>query len=105
MAAWGMTMAMVKITPDIFSCSDDEGNLDIEIDMFGVKKENIELKMVEDGFFVRAKREETGVEYAGTYAFCCGVIPEKAIARYVDGKLYVKVPYRESVETVNVEIQ
>lgn len=100
-----MTMAMVKITPDIFSCSDDEGNLDIEIDMFGVKKENIELKMVEDGFFVRAKREETGVEYAGTYAFCCGVIPEKAIARYVDGKLYVKVPYRESVETVNIEIQ
>jgi HSP20 family protein len=100
-----MTMAMAKITPDIFSCSDDEGNLDIEIDMFGVKKENIELKMVEDGFFVRAKREETGVEYAGTYAFCCGVVPEKAVAKYVDGKLYVKVPYRESAETVNVEIQ
>jgi len=93
------------MSPDIFSCSDDEGNLDIEIDMFGVKKENIELKMVEEGFFVRAKREETGVEYVGTYTFCCGVIPEKAVARYVDGKLYVKVPYRESIETVNVEIQ
>ncbi|MDD3246450.1 MAG: Hsp20 family protein [Methanosarcina sp.] len=98
-------MSMVKMSPDIFPCSDDEGNLDIEIEMFGVKKENIELKMVEDGFFVRAKREENGVGYAGTYAFCCGVVPEKAVARYADGKLYVKVPYRESTETVNVEIQ
>lgn len=39
------------MTPDMFSCSDDEGNLYIEIDMVGVDKENIELKMVEDGFF------------------------------------------------------
>jgi len=61
--------------------------------------------MVEEGFFVRAKREETGVEYDGTYVFCCGVVPEKAVARYVDGKLYAKVPYKESTETVNVEIQ
>nr|WP_082088250.1 MULTISPECIES: Hsp20/alpha crystallin family protein [unclassified Methanosarcina] len=98
-------MSMVKMSPDVFSCSDEKGNLDIEIEMFGVKKENIELKMVENGFFVRAKREETGVEYVGTYTFCCGVVPEKAVARYVDGKLYVKVPYRESTETVNVEIQ
>ena len=61
--------------------------------------------MTEDGFFVKAKREETGVEYVWTYTFCCGFVPEKAVARYVDGKLYVKVPYRESTETVNVEIQ
>lgn len=98
-------MAMVKMSPDVLSCSDEEGNLYIEVDMVGVKKENIELKMVEDGFFVRAKREETGVEYAGTYAFCCGVVPEKAVAKYTDGKLYVRVPYRESTETVDVKIQ
>jgi HSP20 family protein len=62
--------AMVKMSPDVISCSDDQGNLEIEINLPGVKKENIELKMVEDGLFIRAKREETGVEYAGTYAFC-----------------------------------
>ncbi|HIH75234.1 MAG TPA: Hsp20/alpha crystallin family protein [Methanosarcina sp.] len=98
-------MAMVKMSPDILSCSDDEGNLYIEIDMVGVNKENIELKMVEDGFFIRAKREETGVEYVGTYAFCCAVVPEKAVARYADGKLYVKVPYREATETVDIKIE
>jgi HSP20 family protein len=43
------------------SCSDDQGNLEIEINLPGVKKENNELKMVEDGFFIRAKKEETGV--------------------------------------------
>ncbi|AAM30183.1 MAG: Hsp20 family protein [Methanosarcina mazei] len=98
-------MSMVKMSPDVLSCSDDEGNLLIEVDMVGVKKENIELKMVEEGFFIRAKKEETGVEYAGTYAFCCNVVPEKAVAKYTDGKLYVKVPYRESTETVDVKIQ
>jgi len=34
----------------------------MEINLPGVKKEKIELKMVEEGFFIRAKREETGVE-------------------------------------------
>ncbi len=101
----GVSIAMVKMSPDVSSCSDDKGNLEIEVNLPGVKKENIELKMVEEGFFVRAKREETGVEYVGTYAFCCGVIPEKAVARYCDGKLYVIVPYRESTETVDVKIQ
>lgn len=37
--------------------------------------------MVEDGFFVRAKREKTGVEFVGIYAFCCGAVPEKAVTR------------------------
>lgn len=59
-------MAMVKMSPDVISCSDDQGNLEVEINLPGVKKENIELKMVEEGFFIRAKREETGVEYVGT---------------------------------------
>ncbi|WP_255336655.1 Hsp20/alpha crystallin family protein [Methanosarcina sp. KYL-1] len=97
-------MAMVKMSPDVFSCSDEQGKLDIEIDLPGVKKESIELKMVEDGFFIKAKREETGVEYVGTYAFCCDVVPEKAAAKYSNGKLYVTVPYRENVETVDVKI-
>lgn len=98
-------MAMVKMSPDVISCSDDQGNLEMEINLPGVKKEQIELKMVEEGFFIRAKREETGVEYTGTYAFCCAVVPEKATAKYCEGKLYVIVPYRESTETVTVEIQ
>ena len=98
-------MAMVKMSPDVNSCSDDQGNLEMEISLPEVKKENIELKMVEDGFFIRAKREETGVEYTGTYAFCCGVVPEKATAKYCDEKLYVIVPFREATETVDILIQ
>ena len=98
-------MSMVRMTPDILSCSDDKGNMEIEINLPGVKKKNIELKMVEDGFFIRGIREETGVEYVGTYAFCCGVVPEKAVARYCDGKLSIVVPYREATETVDIKIQ
>ncbi len=98
-------MAMVKMSPDFFSCSDERGNMDIEIDLPGVKKENIEFKMVEDGFFIRAKREETGVEYVGTYAFCCPVIPEKAVAKYSNGKLIVTAPYREAPNAVDIKIE
>jgi len=98
-------MSMVKMTPDIISCSDDQGNLEIEVILIGVKKENIELKMVEDGFFIRAKREETGVEYVGTYAFCCGVIPEKTVAKYSDDKLYITVPFRQNTEVTDIKIQ
>jgi hypothetical protein len=47
--------------------------------------------MVEDDFFfIRAKKEVTGVEYVGSYAFCCGVAPEKVVVKCCDGKLYVQ---------------
>lgn len=45
-------MAIVKMSPDLFSCSDDKGNWKIQINLPGIKKENIELKMVEEGFFI-----------------------------------------------------
>jgi HSP20 family molecular chaperone IbpA len=36
-----VSMSMVKMSPDMFSFSDDHGNLEIEIDLPGVKKKNI----------------------------------------------------------------
>jgi HSP20 family protein len=38
--------------------------------------------MVKDIFFIRSKKEDAGVEYAGISAFCCGFVPEKAVANY-----------------------
>ena len=31
-------MAMVTMSPDVFSCSDEKGNLEIQINLPGVKK-------------------------------------------------------------------
>jgi HSP20 family protein len=56
-------------------------------------------------FYYKSKKGRSGVEYVGTYAICCGVVPEKAVAKYCDGKLYVTVPYREATETVDIKIQ
>jgi HSP20 family molecular chaperone IbpA len=36
-----VSKSMVKMSPDMFSFSDDHGNLEIEIDLPGVKKKNI----------------------------------------------------------------
>jgi len=60
--------------------------------------------MVEEGFFIRAKREETGVEYAELTHFVVGLSP-KSGCKVLRRKIFVIVPYRESSETVNIEIQ
>ncbi|MDD2439070.1 MAG: Hsp20/alpha crystallin family protein [Methanosarcinaceae archaeon] len=95
-------MVMVKVSPDVFSCSSGD-KLELEVDLPGVKKEDIEFKMLEDGFFINAKKGDE-LEYGGTYAFCCPVIPEKALAKYFNGKLVVTVPYKEALKAVDIKI-
>ena len=98
-------MANRKISPDICAYYDeDEEKLKIEVELPGVKKKDITFKLNEDGFFIRASKED--YEYVGSYAVCCPVIPNKAEARYSDGLLTVSVPYKEPFEeAVNVEIK
>nr|WP_292387471.1 Hsp20/alpha crystallin family protein [Methanosarcina sp. UBA5] len=71
---------------------DDEfENLEIKVILPGIEKKNITFKITEDGFYVKATKE--GVEYEDSYAVCCPVSPEKAVANYSNGVLKVKVPY------------
>jgi HSP20 family molecular chaperone IbpA len=98
-------MSNRKISPDICAYYDeDEEKLKIEVELPGVKKKDITFKLNEDGFFIRASKED--YEYVGSYAVCCPVIPKKAEAKYSDGLLTVTVPYKEPFEeAVNVEIK
>jgi HSP20 family molecular chaperone IbpA len=85
------------MSPQICAYSDEEEkNLKIEIELPGVKKENIKLKMEETGFYIDAKKED--VEYLGTFALCCPILPKQAKAHYQEGLLKVEVPYKETVE-------
>jgi HSP20 family protein len=95
----------LKVSPTICAYPDDKyENLEIEVVLPGVEKKDISFKIAEDGFYIKAAKE--GVEYADSYAICCPVVPEKAIAKYSNGVLKVTVPYQEPFEeAVDVKIE
>jgi HSP20 family protein len=96
---------ILRLSPVISAYPDDKyENLEIEIILPGVEKKDISFKITEDGFYVRASKE--GVEYADSYAVCCPVSPEKAVARYSNGVLKVTVPYQQPFENaVDIKIE
>ncbi|HOW15513.1 Hsp20/alpha crystallin family protein [Methanosarcina sp.] len=72
---------ILRLSPVISAYPDDtHENLEIEIILPGVEKKDISFKVVEDGFYIKATKEE--VEYADSYAVCCPIIPEKTTAVY-----------------------
>jgi HSP20 family protein len=98
-------MVRTRMSPDICAYSDEtEKNLKIEVELPGAKKEQIKLKMEEDGVYIDAKTDN--VEYLGSYALCCPVIPKKAKAQYKEGLLKITVPYKEPfVEALEIPIK
>ena len=95
----------IKMSPDICAYSDEnDGKLNIEIELPGVKKKDITFQLREDSFYVSAPKHD--VEYIGSYAICYPVMPNKAHAKYTDGLLTVTVPYREPLgKAFNVQIK
>lgn len=98
-------MSERKVAPKVFAYPDEEHeNLLVEVELPGVAKENIKFKLHEDSFYIHATKE--GVEYATSYSICCPVKAEKADAKYADGLLSVKVPYKQPFgDAVEVKIK
>jgi HSP20 family protein len=79
---------------EMFACLDDTGaNYLVEIELPGVEKKNIDLKMHEDLISVRAER--TDVAFMGHLHFPLRVNPKKAKATFKQGLLLVQVPVKE----------
>ena len=97
-------MSEKKVAPKVYAYPDEEHeNLLVEIELPGVTKNNISFKMHEDSFYIRATKED--VEYVTSYSICCPVKAENADAKYADGLLSVKVPYKQPFEdAVTVKI-
>lgn len=86
----------VKVSPRLCAYSDREHTkLHIEIELPGVRQEDIDLKMHEDSFALHAERDD--VVFVGSYATCCSVNPDKAEAVYNNGLLKVDVPYKDAM--------
>ncbi len=84
------------IAPDVCMFNDENCEaLNIQIDLPGVKKEDIDFRFLEDGFFVIAKSED--VTFKGAFALPGPVDANKAIGEYSNGLLTVNAPYKRTV--------
>lgn len=94
-----------KIAPDVCSyVDDDHERLYIEIELPGVVKKDIKLKMHEDSCNLIAARDD--FDYVTAFTFCCPVKPEEAKAKYENGLLKIEIPFKDPMEdAVKVAVQ
>jgi HSP20 family molecular chaperone IbpA len=90
--------------PNVIVCHDEKGEgYVIDIELPGVKKENIELSFGKNGFCVTGKRED--VTYTGCYYLLHEVKVEEAKAKYKSGLLRVTVPFKEILKPTKIKIE
>jgi HSP20 family molecular chaperone IbpA len=94
----------IIISPSICGWADeDHKTYKIEVELPGVEKETIKLRMHDDSFFLKGETEN--VVYVGSYAVCCPVKPDEAKATYKNGLLKVEVPFKDPLEdAIDIEI-
>lgn len=95
----------IKIKPIWCNCFQniEENNACAEIELPGVKKEDIKLKMTDEGFSLSAPKED--MEYEGAWTWCCPVDSSKAKAKYDNGFLRVEAPVKTGPPVKEVKIE
>ncbi len=70
----------------------DNDHYHISLELPGVKKKDIDLKIIKTGIRLRAKKGND-IEYVSELKFLCDAQTEKAQAEYEDGLLTIDVPF------------
>jgi len=81
---------LLQIFPRVYRDTDYDGKkITVEMSIPGVKKEDIELKVLPSWFHVSAVRPKDNVEYAANLSFGVDIVPEKTTAEYYNGLLKI----------------
>jgi HSP20 family protein len=94
-----------SIRPFWGSCSQnvEKGNACVEIEIPGVKKEDINLSVSDDGFSLEAPTGD--VKYSGAWTWCCPVDSSKTKAKYDNGLLSIKAPIKSGPPSKKIKIE
>lgn len=86
-----------RVAADTCSYITDDGTtLKMEVPLPGVKKEEIKLRVMDDGYTVTATRDD--VEYIATGGFCCPIKASEVNAIYDNGLLKIEAPFKDAME-------
>ena len=86
-----------RITPEIdYEIDYDNKAVDLDIELPGVDKKDIELKILPGEMHVKAIRDK--IEYHGDVEFGFDVVPEKTTAKYANGLLQVRALIKDAME-------
>lgn len=81
---------LYQVFPRVYRDTDPDGKkVTIEMSIPGVKKEDIELKVLPSWFHVSAIRPKDNIEYAANLSFGVDIVPEKTTAEYYHGLLKI----------------
>ena len=81
----------------------DREKYHIEVELPGVSKEKIELEFGEQGFCVKASRDD--VVFNACYSLAHTVDPKKADAKFENGLLKVTVPFKQPIAGTKVQVK
>ncbi len=89
------------LTPTMYMDHDDK-NYYIQVEMPGVKKEDVELEVSDQSFCVRGARDD--VELLGCYVLTHAVNAEKVQAKFENGLLSIEIPIKKILKGKKVQI-
>jgi len=87
----------ISLSPNVcFDTDQEKENGTLEIALPGVKKEDINLRINEEGYSLTAMRGET--KFVANQPFCCPVKVDTATAKYENGLLTIHVSFKDSMD-------
>jgi HSP20 family protein len=90
------------LSPIMYMDHDDK-NYYIQVELPGVKKEDVELEVSDQSFCVRGERAD--IELLGCYILTHAVNAEKAKAKFDNGLLNMEIPIKKILKGKKIAIE
>jgi HSP20 family protein len=90
------------LSPIMYMDHDDK-NYYIQVELPGVKKEDVELEVSDQSFCVRGERAD--IELLGCYILTHAVNAEKAKAKFDNGLLNIEIPIKKILKGKKIAIE